>query len=45
MHGKRANVPLEADDIIFIPSCRLKTAINPGALLIALGTVALYRIP
>lgn len=45
MHAKRPDIPLEAEDIIFVPSSRLKGAFNSGALLTALGTVALYRIP
>jgi polysaccharide export outer membrane protein len=45
MHAKKPDIPLEADDIIFVPSSRLKGAFNSGALLTALGTVALYRIP
>jgi polysaccharide export outer membrane protein len=45
MHAKAPDIPLEADDIVFIPSSRLKSALNSGALLTALGSVALYRIP
>ena len=38
-------MPVEADDIIYVPSSRLKEALNVGALATTLGTVALYRIP
>jgi polysaccharide biosynthesis/export protein len=45
LHAKGPDMPLEADDIIFVPNSRLKEALNVGALAGTLGTVALYRIP
>jgi len=45
LHAKTPDIPLEADDIIFVPNSRLKELLNAGALATALGTVALYRIP
>jgi hypothetical protein len=45
LSAKAPDVPLEPDDIIFIPNSRLKEALNGGALLTTLGTSALYRIP
>ena len=43
LHAKVADIPLEPDDILFIPSNHLKTA--TGAILGTAATAALYRIP
>src|SRR5882762_9864361 len=43
--AKAPDMPVQADDIIYVPSSRIKQALNAGALATALGTVALYRIP
>jgi polysaccharide export outer membrane protein len=43
--AKAPDVPLEPDDIIFIPNSKLKEIVNGGALVTTLGTTALYRIP
>ena len=45
MHAKVADIPLQADDIVYVPSSRLKAAVNASALLSTLGTTALYRVP
>jgi polysaccharide export outer membrane protein len=45
LRAKIADIPLEADDILYVPSSRIKTALNAGALLTTLGTTALYRVP
>jgi polysaccharide export outer membrane protein len=45
LRAKTADIPLQADDILYVPSSRLKTAMNAGALITSLGTTALYRIP
>jgi polysaccharide biosynthesis/export protein len=45
MHAKVADIPVQADDIIYVPSSRMKTALNASALLTTLGSTALYRIP
>ena len=45
LHAKTPDIPLEADDIIFVPNSRLREVLNAGALATTLGTVALYRIP
>jgi len=45
LRAKIADIPLQADDILYVPSSRVKTALNAGALLSTLGTTALYRIP
>jgi polysaccharide export outer membrane protein len=45
MRAKAADIPLEADDILFVPNSRMKEILNGGALLTSLGATALYRIP
>ena len=45
MHAKAPDMPVQADDIIYVPSSRIKEALNTSALATTLGTVALYRIP
>jgi polysaccharide export outer membrane protein len=45
LRAKVADMPVQADDIIYVPSSRVKTALNASALLTTLGTTALYRIP
>jgi polysaccharide biosynthesis/export protein len=45
MRAKVPDIPLQADDIVYVPSSRLKAAVNATALLSTLGTAALYRVP
>ena len=45
LHAKAPDMPLEPDDIIFVPNSRFREALNAGALATTLGTLALYRIP
>jgi len=45
LRAKAADVPLQADDILFVPNNKFKELVNAGALVTGLGTVALYRIP
>jgi polysaccharide export outer membrane protein len=45
LRAKAPDMPLEPDDIIFVPNSRFKEAVNAGALVTSLGSVALYRIP
>ena len=45
LRAKAPDLPLEPDDIIFVPNSRWKEALNAGALATTLGSVALYRIP
>ena len=45
LRAKAPDIPLEPDDIIFVPNSRIKEVLNAGALATSLGTVALYRIP
>jgi polysaccharide biosynthesis/export protein len=45
LRAKAPDMPLEPDDIIFVPNNKFKEVLNAGALATSLGTVALYRIP
>ena len=45
LHAKVPDIPVQADDIIYVPSSRLKTAMNAGALLSTIGTAAIYKVP
>jgi len=45
LHAKEPDMPIQTDDVTYIPSSRIKAALNAGALATSLGTVALYRIP
>jgi polysaccharide export outer membrane protein len=45
LHAKVADIPLEPDDILYVPSSRLKAALNAGALVTMAGSAALYRLP
>ena len=45
LRAKVADIPVQADDIIYVPASRLNTALNAGALLSTLGTTAIYRVP
>ena len=44
MHAKAPDVPVQAEDIIFVPSSRIKTVLNSGQLLTSLGTAASTRL-
>jgi polysaccharide export outer membrane protein len=44
LRAKAADIPLEADDIIFVPNSRIKQVLNGCALATTLSTAALYRI-
>ena len=45
LRAKIADIPLQADDILYVPSSRVKTALNASSLITTLGTTALYRVP
>jgi polysaccharide export outer membrane protein len=45
LRAKVADIPVQDEDIIYVPSSRIKTALNAGALLTTLGTTAIYRVP
>ena len=43
LRAKVADIPVQAEDIIYVPSSRVKAALNAGALLSTLGTAAIYH--
>jgi polysaccharide export outer membrane protein len=45
LRGKAHDVSVRDEDILFIPSSRIKTAMNAGALITTVGTAAIYRVP
>jgi polysaccharide biosynthesis/export protein len=45
LHAKVADIPVQADDIIYIPGSRLKQMLNAGSLVTSAGTAAIYRAP
>ncbi len=45
LRGKAHDVSVRNDDILFVPSSAIKTAMNAGALLATATTVAIYRVP
>jgi polysaccharide export outer membrane protein len=45
LRAKAPDMPLEPEDIIFVPNSRIKQVLNAGALATTLATVGLYRIP
>src|ERR1700680_2991811 len=45
LRGKAHDVSVRDEDILFIPSSRIKTAMNASALLTTAGTAAIYRVP
>jgi len=45
LKAKAPDMPVQADDIIFVPRSRAKAALSPGVLLNTLAAVAIYRIP
>ncbi len=45
LRGKAHDVSVRDEDILFIPSSAIKTAMNTGALLGSAATAAIYRVP
>jgi polysaccharide export outer membrane protein len=45
LRGKALDISVRDEDILFIPSSRIKTAMNAGALITTVGTAAIYRVP
>jgi polysaccharide export outer membrane protein len=45
MQAKAPDMPVQAEDIIYVPRSRVKAALAPGVLLNTLAAVAIYRIP
>jgi polysaccharide export outer membrane protein len=45
LRGKAHDVPVRDQDILFIPSSGIKTALNAGALVATASTAAIYHVP
>ena len=45
LRAKASDIPVEAGDVLYIPSSRVKASLNAGALLSSAGTAAIYRFP
>jgi polysaccharide export outer membrane protein len=45
LRGKAHDVSVRDEDILFIPSSAIKTAMNTGALLGSAASAAIYRVP
>jgi polysaccharide export outer membrane protein len=45
LRGKASDVAVRDEDILFIPSSAIKTAMNAGALLGTAATAAIYHVP
>jgi len=39
------DIPVQADDIVFVPNSRLKQVLNAGTLATTASTAAIYRLP
>ncbi len=45
LHAKTADLRMQAGDIVYVPSSRVKSALNTGALVSSAGAAAVYRLP
>ena len=45
LHAKAADIAMNPGDIVYVPSSKVKSALNAGALASSAGTAAIYRIP
>jgi polysaccharide biosynthesis/export protein len=45
LRGKADDVSVRDQDILFIPSSAVKTALNTGALVATVGSAAIYHVP
>ena len=45
LHAKTADIPMNPGDIVYVPSSKVKSALNAGALATSAGSAAIYRIP
>lgn len=45
LRAKAPDMPVQGDDIIYVPSSTIKTILSTGALVNTLTSVAIYRIP
>lgn len=45
LRGKAHDLPVQDQDILFIPNSGFKSALNASALVATMGTAAIYRVP
>ncbi|HEV2116973.1 MAG TPA: polysaccharide biosynthesis/export family protein [Terriglobales bacterium] len=45
LHAKAADIAMNPGDIVYVPSSKVKSALNASALASSAGTAAIYRIP
>jgi polysaccharide export outer membrane protein len=45
LKAKGQDMPVQAEDIIYVPRSRIKAALSPGVLLGTATSVAIYRVP
>ena len=45
LHGKARDIAVHDQDILFIPTSGVKTALNASALVATVGTAAIYHVP
>ncbi|MGE5207643.1 MAG: polysaccharide biosynthesis/export family protein [Chlamydiota bacterium] len=45
LHARAADFSMQPGDIVYVPSSRVKSALNAGALVSSAGAAAVYRIP
>jgi polysaccharide export outer membrane protein len=45
LKAKVPDMPVQAEDIIYVPRSRIRAALSPGALLQTAAAVAIYRVP
>jgi len=45
LRGKAPDIPVQADDILFVPTSGFKSAVNASTLVAAAGSAALYHVP
>jgi len=45
LQGKKADITVQAEDILFVPSSRMKEVLNMGSIITLSSQAAIYRIP
>ena len=45
LKAKAPDMPVQAEDIIYVPRSRMKAALSPGVLLNTAAAVAIYHVP
>lgn len=45
LRARAADIPMNPGDIVYVPSSKVKSALNAGALASSAGAAAIYRIP